>query len=91
MSRLMGAISIERIETRVEASSSDIHVVIHAAISWTPDSVLYVWCFNGNINDLQYFQCHTKSLSTTEIQTGLPFDMCSISDVWENIGSQSKS
>ena len=50
MSRLMGVMSIERNETCVEASSSDHPVADHVEISWTPVSVLCVWCFNGNIN-----------------------------------------
>ena len=50
MSRLMGAMSIERSEISVESSSSDLPVAEHVAISWTLDSMLSVWCFNGNIN-----------------------------------------
>ena len=38
----MDAILIGRIETRVEASSSDIPVNEHVAIFWTLDYVLYV-------------------------------------------------
>ena len=46
----MGAMSIEQSETSVEEYSSDLPVAKHVAISWTPDSVLCVCCFNGNIN-----------------------------------------
>ena len=45
----MGAMLIEQIETRVEASYSYIPVSEHVAISWTLASVLCVWFFNGNI------------------------------------------
>ena len=44
----MGAMSIEQSETRVEASSYDLPVAEHVEIYWTPYSMLYVWCFNGN-------------------------------------------
>ena len=50
ISRLMGAMSIERSETRVEAYYSYITVSDHIAISCNTDYVLCVWCFNGNIN-----------------------------------------
>ena len=39
-----------RIKKRVEASSYDITVAKHVEIYWTPDSVLCMWCFNGNMN-----------------------------------------
>ena len=51
--QLMGAMLIECIETRVESSSSDLPVANHVTIYWTPDSVIYVWCFNRNINSSQ--------------------------------------
>ena len=53
MSRLMGAMSIGKSETSVEASSSDLPIAEHVAISWTPASLICVWFFNGNINSSQ--------------------------------------
>ena len=77
----MVAMLIEHSETRVEAYSSDLPVSNNVAISWTPAYVLCVWCFNGNINYLQYFQRFKRSLLTTEQQTELTFDRYSIVDL----------
>ena len=60
MSRFIGAMSIERSETSVEASYSNLPFAEHVAISWTPDYVLFVWCFNGNINSSKYVQSCTR-------------------------------
>ena len=87
----MGVLFIECNETRVEESSSDIPVAKNVAISWTPDSVLCVWCFNGNINYSQYFWRCTRSLLTTELYMELSFDRKYIIYLWEMIGSLSKS
>ena len=40
----------------------------HVATSWTPAYVLYVWCFNGNINSSWYFWSFTRSYLTIELQ-----------------------
>ena len=90
ISRLMGEMSIERIETSVEASSSDLPVANHVAIYWTPDYVLCVWCFNRNINYLQYFRICTRSSLTSGFQMETPFDILSIDYLWETTGSLSK-
>ena len=50
VSQFMGTMLIERNETSIEASSSDITVAKHAVISWTLDYVICVWCFNKDIN-----------------------------------------
>ena len=55
MLRLMGEMSIKHSEKRFGSYSSDLPVSKHVAISWTPDSVICMWCFNGNINYPQYF------------------------------------
>ena len=60
ISRLVGAISIKCIETRVKASSYDLTIANHVAIYWTEDYVLYVGCFNGNISSFQYFLVCTR-------------------------------
>ena len=85
MSRLMGAMSIERSETSVEAYSSDLPVADIFEIYWTMDSMLCVWCFNGNINYSQCFRICTRSSLTSELYMELTFDSCSIADLWETI------
>ena len=90
MSWLMGAMSIEWIETRVESSSSDIPFSEHVEISWTPDYVLSMLCFNGNINSSCYFRICTRSSLNSEFQMEIPFYSFSIADLWETIGSPSK-
>ena len=87
----MGAMLIECIETRVESSSSDLPVANHVTIYWTPDSVIYVWCFNRNINSSQYFWSYARVLLTDEIHMELTFDRCSIVYLCDTIGSPSKS
>ena len=71
-------------------SGADLPVAKHVAISWNPDYVLCVWCFNGNINSSQYFWRCTSSSLTSGFQMELPFDCCSIAYMWETIGSPSK-
>ena len=80
MSQLMGAMFIECSETRVEASYSGLPVTEHVEISWTPDSVIHVWCFNFRINSLQYCWSWKMSSLSTELHMGLPFDRWSIAD-----------
>ena len=82
MSQFMGEMSIERIETRAEASSSDLPVSNKVAIYWKPSSVLCVWCFNGNIHSSWYFHRFTRSLLSTEIQVELHFYRHYIVDLW---------
>ena len=50
MSLYMGAISIEQSETSGKAYYSDLPVAEYIAIYWNQDYILFVWCFNGNIN-----------------------------------------
>ena len=85
MSRLMGAMSIEWSETRVEASSSDIPVAKNVAISWTPDYMLSLWCFNGNINYSQYFQSCTRSSLTSEFYIELRFYIFPLLIFWKRL------
>ena len=61
MSQFMGVMFNERSETRFEVSSSGLPVAENVEISWTPASVLCVWCFNGNINYSQYFRIFSRS------------------------------
>ena len=91
MSQLMGVILIEFIETRVEASYSDIPVANHVAISWTLAYVLCVSCFNGNMNYSRYFRGFTRSSLPTGNHMELHFDILFIADLIEMIGSPSKS
>ena len=86
----MGAMLIARSETMVETPSYDIPVADHITISWTSDSVLCMWCFNGNIKYSHYFRSCKRSSLTTELNTELPFDMRYIVNFWEIIGSPSK-
>ena len=88
--QFMGAMLIEWSETSVEEYSSDIPVTEHVKISWTLDSVIYMWCFNDNIKSSQWFWRCTRSPLTTELQMKLTFDRRSIVDLWETIGSPSK-
>ena len=83
MSRLMGEMSIEWNERSVVASSSDFPVAEHFAITWTPDSVICVLCFNGNINYSHY----VRTSLTSKFQIDLFFDSWSINDLWKTIGS----
>ena len=82
LSHFMGAISIEKSETRVEAYSSGIRVVEHVAISWTPASILCVWCFNENKNYSHYFLICTKSSLTSKFHMDIPFDSFFIAYLW---------
>ena len=86
----MGVMLIEIGKTRFEATSSDINVTKHVAIYWIPDSVLCMWCFNGNIKYSHYFRSCKRSSLTTELNTELPFDMRYIVNFWEIIESPSK-
>ena len=86
----MGAMSIEKSETSVEESSPGLPVAEYVAISWTPDAVLCVWCFNRNIISLRYFWRCTRSSLTSELHMELIFYSCPISDLWETFGSLSK-
>ena len=82
MSRLTVEMSIERIETSVEAYSSDIPVAENVVISWTPDYVLCVRCFNRNINYSRCFCRCTGSSLTSELHMELPFYSLSIAGLW---------
>ena len=78
----MGVMLIEISETMVYESYYDIPVTDNVSISWTPTSVICVWCFNGNINSSWYFWTYTRSQLTTELHMEPIFYRQSIVDVW---------
>ena len=55
----------------------------YVEIYWIPDSVLFMWRFNGNINYSPKFWSFTRSSLTTEIHMELPFDRFPIANFWE--------
>ena len=68
MSHLICAMLIENSETKVEEYYSGIPVSKHVAKYWTPAYVLYMWCFNGNINYSRYFRSCKRFSLTTKLQ-----------------------